>query len=357
MNVDDFDYDLPPELIAQDPVPDRARARMMVISRETGSFRHGRVADLPEFLCAGDLLVVNDTRVIPSRIFGHWEDTGGQVELLLIEEHEPGTWDALCRSSRHARPGHRVLLAEGRLHGTIGEVTPEGRARVTLRGARPVLDVLGEEGIPPVPPYIRRPRGRSAQSERDRERYQTVYARVPGAVAAPTAGLHFTEDLLDRLRSGGVGRAAVTLHVGPGTFRPVRAERVEDHVMEAERYRVEPAAASAVADTRRAGGRTVAVGTTVARTLETVAAERGRIEPCEGRSSLFIYPPYHFRAVDVLLTNFHLPRSSLLMMVAAFAGAGRPDTGEGLRLVREAYAEAIRRGYRFYSYGDCMLIL
>jgi S-adenosylmethionine:tRNA ribosyltransferase-isomerase len=353
----DFDYDLPPELIAQEPARERTLARMMVIDRASGRLTHVGVGDLPSYLQAGDLLVLNDTKVIPARLYGRKADTGGRVELLLIEETAPGVWDALCGASRRPRVGSVVRFAEGRIEGRIADWRPGGRVAVELACEGPLLDALERYGLPPLPPYIRRQKSgdRSQETEqdrergeRDRQRYQTIYARVPGAVAAPTAGLHFTEELLQELGKRGIGRAMVTLHVGPGTFRPVSAEDVEEHTMEAERFTIADAAAAEVNRTRGAGGRIVAVGSTVVRTLETAADEQGTVRPGSGRTEIFIRPPYRFRAVDALLTNFHLPRSTLLMMVSAFAGRD---------LVRHAYAEAIAQRYRFYSYGDCMLIV
>ena len=347
MKTADFFYHLPPELIAQQPLPDRTRARMMVIHRATGVFDHRRVADLPAFLRTGDLLVVNDTRVIPARLYGHKIATGGSVEILLIEETVPGIWEALLRA-RHAKPGVRLELADHQIQAEILAVKDEGRVTLRLRHERPLLEILTTDGVPPLPPYIKRTTTNALQRAADRERYQTVYARNPGAVAAPTAGLHFTEALLATLEQQGVRHAVVTLHVGPGTFKPVTVADVEQHHMDAERYTVPEDTARLICATRAAQGRIVAVGSTVVRTLETVAAEHGAVTASQGRSDLFIYPPYKFRVVDALLTNFHLPSSSLLMMVGALAGRD---------LILRAYAEAIRERYRFYSYGDCMLIL
>ncbi len=342
-----FDYTLPPERIAQQPLADRDQARLLVVRRAADAFEHRRVADLPALLQRGDLLVINDTRVIPARLRGCKADTGGRTEVLLLEESEPDRWEALLRM-RQARPGRRLVLAGGRLEAEVLTVAGAGRVTLRLRHTEPLADILAAAGETPLPPYIRRPRRDPGQEPRDRAAYQTVYARVPGAVAAPTAGLHFTPALLAALDRAGIGRAAVTLHVGAGTFRPVTAAEVEAHRMEAERFAMPDETAARIRETRAAGGRIVAVGSTVVRTLETVAARHGAVVAAEGRSDLFIRPPYAFRAVDVLLTNFHLPRSTLLMMVSAFAG---------LALVRRAYAEAIRAGYRFYSYGDAMLIL
>ena len=367
MKTADFFYQLPPELIAQQPLPDRTQARMMVIHRATGTFDHRRVTDLPAFLHSGDLLVVNDTRVIPARLYGHKIaiggpaprpahrsfgeggslGEGGRVEILLIEETMPGIWNALLRA-RHAKPGARLELAGGQIQAEVLAVQDGGRVMLQLRHARPLFEILETDGVPPLPPYIKRTAANALQRAADRERYQTIYARNSGAVAAPTAGLHFTEALLTTLEQQGVRHAAVTLHVGPGTFKPVTVAEVEQHRMDAERYTMPEVTVRLIRETRAAKGRIVAVGSTVVRTLETVAAQHGAVMASQGRSDLFIYPPYTFRVVNALLTNFHLPASSLLMMVSALAGR---------ELILRAYAEAIRERYRFYSYGDCMLIV
>lgn len=377
MKTSDFDYDLPPELIAQEPAPERAGARMMVVRRAGGGIEHRLVSELPACLQAGDLLVVNDTRVIPARIFGRKEKTGGRVEVLLIEERKDAAcsgrsperhavlrtattpdnrgaesvWEVMLKSSRPTPAGARLELASGRIRAEVLAQLPEGRALLRLAHDRPLMEILDQEGVPPLPPYIKRPKTANtgaAQTRRDRERYQTVYARAPGAIAAPTAGLHFSPALLEHLARQGIGRASVTLHVGPGTFRPVETATVEEHRIEPERYSLPSETARKIGAARERKGRIVAVGSTVVRTLETVAAEHGGVLAAEGRSGLFIYPPYQFRVVQALLTNFHLPQSSLLMMVSAFAGQD---------LIRRAYAAAIRERYRFYSYGDCMLIV
>lgn len=348
MRTSDFEYELPPELVAQEPLPERTQARMLVVHRASGTLEHRRVADLPGYLRAGDIVVVNDTRVIPARIFGRWTDTQGKMELLLLEEREPGIWEALLRSRRRAVAGLVCILGRGTLAGTVVQAGPGGRVHLRLEGPAPVLEVLEAEGLPPVPPYISRKGPAAPLVRTDRERYQTVFARAPGAVAAPTAGLHFSNELLARLEGAGIRRTAVTLHVGPGTFKPVAVEELAEHVMEAERYCVTAEAARQIADARRGGGRVVAIGTTTVRTLESAAGPDGNIQPGEGRTSLFIRPPHAFRAVEALLTNFHLPRSTLLMLVSAFAGVD---------LIRQAYREAVRERYRFYSYGDSMLVV
>lgn len=362
MKTSDFDYELPPELIAQEPLRERTASRMLVVHRASGRLEHRHSADLPEYLSAGDCLVLNDTKVIPARIYGQRSDTGGKVELLLVEQcplpprsvSQGGVlneevWECLVKAGWKAREGLRMDLADGQLRGKILKIGDYGKVTIQMSSLRPVLDVLEDAGVPPLPPYIKRG-GKFEMGGwgEDRDRYQTVYARTPGAVAAPTAGLHFTDELLSELKANGVDRSRVTLHVGPGTFKPVKSDRVEDHHMEAERYCVGDAAVEAVNRTRASGGRIVAVGSTVVRTVETVAADDGEISAEEGRSSLYIYPPYRFKAVDVMLTNFHLPKSTLLMMVCAFGGQEQ---------IMNAYHDAIAQQYRFYSYGDCMLIL
>jgi S-adenosylmethionine:tRNA ribosyltransferase-isomerase len=339
MLTSDFDYELPPSSIAQEPAP-RGESRLLVLDRE-GPERHARVRDLPRLLRPGDLLVLNDTRVIPARLYGRRAGAGSAaLELLLVEKTGEREWDALVKPGRRARPGTVIELDAG-LAAEVVAKDPDGRHR--LRFSEPVEPHLDRLGHIPLPPYIHRP-----DTPADRERYQTVYARAPGAVAAPTAGLHFTEELLREIAAAGVEIARVTLHVGIGTFRPVAAERTEEHRMEAERYEVSEEAAGALQRVRAAGGRVVAVGTTVVRTLEGAArVGGGEVKPGSGATDLFITPGFRFQVVDVLLTNFHLPRSTLLMLVSAFAGRER---------VLAAYEEAIRQGYRFYSYGDAMLV-
>ena len=366
----DFDYELPAEAIAQQPAP-RGTSRLLVLDRE-GDDRHRSVADLPRLLRRGDLLIVNDTRVIPARLYGRptGAPAGPRIELFLVEQTGERDWDVLARPGRRVRPGTVIVLdgdvrregegREGAEDGSGAEGAPSGgrcgdSAGVTaevlarvgdgrrrVRFSEPIADHLERLGHVPLPPYIRR-----ADQPADRERYQTVYARHPGAIAAPTAGLHFSEDLLAALAAAGVERAALTLHVGIGTFKPVTAPLVSDHRMESERFSIPPATAAAVAAARAAGRRIVAVGTTVVRALESAAAAAGGdVLPGEAATALFITPGFRFQVVDLLLTNFHLPRSTLLMLVAAFAGRDR---------VLAAYREAVVRGYRFYSYGDAML--
>jgi len=332
----DFDYELPEEQIAQEPAP-RGESRLLVLDAE-GPERHRRVRDLPTLLRPGDLLVLNDTRVIPARLYGRRGE--GKMEVLLVEKLGDRDWEALVRPGRRARPGSEIVF-----EGLSCEVVDKREDRYRLRFSEPVEPHLDRLGHIPLPPYIHRPEHRPEHrpdEAADRERYQTVFARTPGAIAAPTAGLHFSEGLLEEIAATGIGIAQVTLHVGIGTFKPVSAERVEDHRMDRERYEVGEETAEAIRRTRESGGRIVAVGTTVVRTLESSAGAAG-----SGSTELFITPGFRFQVVDVLMTNFHLPRSTLLMLVSAFAGRER---------VLAAYEEAIREGYRFYSYGDAMLV-
>jgi S-adenosylmethionine:tRNA ribosyltransferase-isomerase len=346
VKTSDFYFDLPPELIAQQPADRRDGSRLLVLHRAERRWEHRMFTDLPAYLRAGDLVVVNNTKVIPARILGRKPGSGGKVEVFLLEATaEPGVWDVLLRVSRRPKPGDRMEFGEGRLVAVMVEDGVKGRARVRFETDRPVLDWAHELGDTPLPPYIQRPAG---SLDADRDRYQTIYARAPGAVAAPTAGLHFTPELFARLEALGVGRAEVTLHVGLGTFRPVTAERVEDHRMEEERYEVDAGAAEAITRARAAGGRCLAVGSTSVRTLESVAARHGAVVADAGRTDLFITPPYTFRVADLILTNFHLPQSTLLMMMSAFSDR---------ELLLAAYAEAVRERYRFFSYGDAMLMV
>ena len=343
MDISEFDYDLPPELIAQEPLRERDASRLLVLDRRSGHIAHRAIRDLPELLAAGDLLVLNRSRVIPARLLGT-RARGGEGEILLLRDRGEGRWEAMVRPGRHLRPGQRVTIDDDLSVVVESEALAEdGRRRVRLLSKRhDIAGALERCGHVPLPPYIRR-----ADEPSDRERYQTVYARESGSVAAPTAGLHFTPALLARLHARGVGRAEVVLHIGPGTFQPVKTARVEDHRVASEPYVVPPETAEAVRRARAGGGRVVAVGTTTVRTLESVAPGDGSVASGEGETGLVVIPGHRFRAVDALLTNFHLPRSSLLLLVAAFAGR---------EAVLRAYAEAVRERYRFYSYGDVMLI-
>ena len=348
MDISEFDYALPPEAIAQQPLRNREASRLLVLARQTGAIRHHVFRDLPDLLQAGDLVVVNRSRVFPARLLGRRQPGGGQAEIMLLRPCKSAlepVWEALVRPGRRLRPGHQVeIAAELSARIETGPLPPDGRRRVSLLASGAALEeLLDRLGHTPLPPYIRRP-----DDATDRERYQTVYAREQGSVAAPTAGLHFTDLLLSRLRERGIQTAELVLHVGPGTFQPVRATRVEDHRLAPEAFVVPPATAEALAMTRQRGGRVVAVGTTSTRALESVARPDRTIGAGQGETGLVIVPGFPFKVVDVLLTNFHLPRSSLLLLVAAFAGRER---------VLAAYAEALSAGYRFYSYGDAMLVL
>jgi S-adenosylmethionine:tRNA ribosyltransferase-isomerase len=343
VNVSDFDYPLPEELIAQQPVTPRDASRLMVVPRDpTAPLAHRTFSELDQLLRPGDLLVMNDTRVIPARLTGR-KESGGKVEVLLLEPESPGSarWKAMGQASKPLRPGARVDFPG--FSAVLEEVLGEGFYTVRFdREGAALEEAIAREGALPLPPYIRR-----APGPADAERYQTVVARVPGSAAAPTAGLHFTPGLLERLAARGVERAHLTLHVGPGTFLPVRSETVEGHRMHEERYEVPEATARAFAAARARGGRVVAVGTTSVRTLESAFDGRALREG-PGRTAIFITPGHRFRAVDALVTNLHLPRSTLLMLVSAFGGTGR---------VLEAYRAAVVERYRFFSYGDAMLLV
>ena len=348
MKLSDFDYSLPEQLVAQEPLPRRDASRLMTVDRASGKVDHRRFADLPSLLREGDLLVLNDTRVVPARVRGI-KPTGGKVEILLLER--TGGTDlapihrCLMETSKPARQGTPLDLGDG-LRARVVARTCDGYEIGLEADEGDPVEAFYRLGNVPLPPYIRRA-PHDPRDPIDRERYQTVFAERPGAVAAPTAGLHFTKALLEAVAARGVRTARLTLHVGPGTFLPVRSDDVEDHAMHAEAYDLPEATARAVHETRRSGGRVVAVGTTVVRTLEAAAAPDGTLRPGTGSCDLFILPGHRFLAIDVLLTNFHLPRSTLLMLVCAFAGRER---------VLAAYAEAVREGYRFYSYGDAMFL-
>jgi S-adenosylmethionine:tRNA ribosyltransferase-isomerase len=345
-----YDFDLPPELVAQEPLAARDASRLLVLERVSGSVSHRSFSDLPELLRPGDLLVTNRSRVFPARLLGRREN-GGAAEILLVRRHGPDTWDALVRPGRRLRPGAIVEIAAGFRVRVEPPATgadaaaspgPTRRVRLLLDGLA-WEEALERHGHVPLPPYIHRPDVPS-----DRERYQTVYAREPGSVAAPTAGLHFTPELLERLRARGIERAEVVLHVGPGTFLPVEVDDVRAHRVDPERFLVPEDTAAAVGRAREEGRRVVAIGTTATRALESALDPAGRLRPGDGATTLVILPGFRFRAVDALVTNFHLPRSSLLLLACAFAGRD---------LVLAAYAEAVRKRYRFYSYGDAMLLV
>jgi S-adenosylmethionine:tRNA ribosyltransferase-isomerase len=363
-----FNYDLPPDLIAQEPAPERDASRLLVLYRASGRIEHRTFGDLPDYLQPGDALVINDTRVIPARLFGVFDD-GTSVEVLLVQPAGDQCWEAMVKPAKLARVGRRLLLACGHLEATVVTTGLYGRRVLRLPEHVDLRKILDSYGVVPLPPYIKRravsrePRAATAPGDADsesrlvargswldadRDRYQTVYAREEGAVAAPTAGLHFTPALLDRIRDLGVHICPMTLHVGPGTFLPVRVEDISQHRMESERYTIPEGTADAVNAARREKRRVVAVGTTSVRALEHAAKDRRAVPAGSGDADLFITPGYRFRVANVFLTNFHLPRSTPLVLVAAFAG---------LETTRRAYLEAIARRYRFYSYGDAMLIL
>ncbi|HEY8391534.1 MAG TPA: tRNA preQ1(34) S-adenosylmethionine ribosyltransferase-isomerase QueA [Capillibacterium sp.] len=343
MEVSDFDYELPEELIAQEPLAERDRSRLLVVDRKTKTWQHAVFPQILQWLEPGDLMVFNDTRVIPARLWGRRLPGGGKVEVLLLTQLGADRWEALVRPGRKVMPGQTLVFGEeGELAAVALERTAFGgrilqfnREGAALRAA---LYKLGEV---PLPPYIKRPL-------RDLDRYQTVYARKEGSVAAPTAGLHFTPELLARIRAAGVQTGYLTLHVGLGTFRPVKVEKVEEHQMHEEYFQISPELAAAVAETKAAGHRVIAVGTTSVRALETMGCPDGTVRAGEGQTDIFIYPGFKFKVIDGLVTNFHLPRSTLLMLVSAFAGR---------ELILAAYREAVKERYRFFSFGDAMLII
>jgi S-adenosylmethionine:tRNA ribosyltransferase-isomerase len=354
----EFDFQLPPELIAQMPAAQRDESRLLVLKRPSGELVHGRFGDLPGYLRAGDVLVLNNSKVFPARLRGVNASTGGQFEVLLLEENAVNDWWAMMRPGKRARLKTRIVLknregATTDVQAIVVDTNAEGHRRLQFSGTPNIAGALEALGEMPVPPYIMRTSAEELRT--DDERYQTVFAAVRGSIAAPTAGLHFTEQMLEELRRLGVLVRHVTLHVGLGTFAPVKVAFLEEHVMHEERFAVPEETALAVNDAKRDGRRVVAVGTTSVRVLESGAApQQGRLVPGEGRTRLFLYPPFRFRVVDALLTNFHLPRSTLLMLVSAFAAPGET---RGRAMVLAAYAEAVRQRYRFFSYGDAMLIV
>jgi len=341
VKLSDFDFDLPEELIAQQPVEPRDASRLMVVPRHGGALEHRHFRDLPEYLRPGDALVLNETRVMPARLMGHREGTGGAIEVLLLRRLDRDRWETSVKPGRKARPGQRIIFGDGTLVGTVLSTTEVGGRVIEFTYSGVFEEVLDRLGQMPLPPYIH-------EQLKDPERYQTVYAKEPGSAAAPTAGLHFTTELLERIQNMGVRVEKILLHVGLGTFRPVQVEDIEHHKMHSEFYTVSPETAEALNRVRAEGGRIIAVGTTTVRTLETVADEDGTVRPGQGWTDIFIYPGYRFKVVDGMVTNFHLPKSTLIMLVSAFAGRER---------ILSAYAEAIRLRYRFFSFGDAMLIV
>ena len=349
-DIDDYNYHLPPGSIAQVPVSTREHSRLLVVDRPRKAFSDRHFFDLPRVLLPGDLVVVNDTEVVPARLFG-WKKSGGRVEILVLDhpgstDEDASTRSCLLRSSKRPKRGSLLFFDSG-VSGEIREVLENGLARVTFRGDRSIDSLLEEKGHIPLPPYIKRGKG-NRYSQLDRERYQTVFCANKGAVAAPTAGLHFSNELIEELKGARILIAPLTLHVGYGSFAPVRTRDIRRHRLGEEFYRIDLQTAEAIGRTRKRGGRVVAVGTTVVRALEASAAPDGSVIPGEGKTDLLVTPGFSFRVVDALITNFHLPKSSLLFLVSAFAG---------LELIKGAYEAAIENGYRFYSYGDAMLII
>jgi len=344
MHISDFDYELPEELIAQQPLSERDASRMLVLDRSTGSWLDTNFALIPEYLRPHDVLVLNDTRVFPARLEGKRVPSGGTIELLLLREIEPYLWECLTRPARRLATGARVVLGNSNFYGQVVESRDNGLRVIRFESAEPFDRIIDKVGRTPLPPYIKR----AADSVEDRERYQTVYANQRGAIAAPTAGLHFTARLLQTIQALGIRIARITLHVGYGTFEPVRVDEVKLHRVAPEWFSISEVAAQSINQARNEGGRIVGVGTTTTRAIESSVASDGTILSQSGLADLTIVPGYAFRAVDVLLTNFHLPRSSLLLLVSAFVGR---------ELTLNAYRHAVMEHYRFYSYGDCMLIL
>ncbi len=341
MTKADFYYDLPQELIAQHPAEPRNSSRLMKIDRTTGEIEHAHFYNLCEFLKKGDLLVLNDSRVLPARIYGEREDTGSFIEFLLLEQRGNDEWEILCRPGKKAKIGTRFVFGEGKLTAEITDVLEDGNrvAKFTVREGN-IFSTLDEIGQMPLPPYI-------TEKLEDKERYQTVYSHEVGSSAAPTAGLHFTKEMLKEIEDMGVNIAYVTLHVGLGTFRPVKEDKVLDHKMHSEHYEVPERTAELIRQTKENGGRVIAVGTTSCRTLESVAQKYGEVIPCEGRTEIFIYPGFEFKVLDGLVTNFHLPESTLIMLVSAFLGYEK---------TMNAYKVAVEEKYRFFSFGDAMFI-
>lgn len=340
MNVKDYDYDLPEELIAQDPLEDRSSSRLMVLDRQTGDVEHRHFTDILEYLQPGDCLVINNTKVIPARLFGVKEDTQAKIEVLLLKRKENDIWETLVKPGKKAKPGTKLVFGDGLLTAEVVDVVEEGNRLIQFHYDGIFEEILDQLGQMPLPPYI-------THQLKDKNRYQTVYAKYDGSAAAPTAGLHFTKELLQKVKDMGVDIAEVTLHVGLGTFRPVKVENVLDHHMHSEFYMVSQEAADKINRAKESGHRVIAVGTTSTRTLEAAADENGRLHETSGWTEIFIYPGYQFKVIDALITNFHLPQSTLVMLVSALAGREH---------VLHAYEIAVKERYRFFSFGDAMLI-
>lgn len=340
MNVSDFNFELPEELIAQDPLEDRSSSRLLVLDKETGEVEHKFFKDVTSYLKKGDCLVINDTKVIPARLFGVKEDTEAKIEVLLLKRREHDVWETLVKPGKKAKPGTVIVFGDGLLKGTVIDVVEEGNRLIQFSYEGIFEEILDELGQMPLPPYI-------THQLQDKNRYQTVYAKHDGSAAAPTAGLHFTKELLQQIEEMGVAIAHVTLHVGLGTFRPVKVDDILDHHMHSEFYMVEEDQAKKINDAKAAGGRIICVGTTSCRTIESATGEDGILRAGSGWTEIFIYPGYRFKILDALITNFHLPESTLVMLVSALAGREQ---------VLHAYQEAIGQRYRFFSFGDAMLI-
>ena len=340
MKTSDFYYDLPQELIAQDPLEDRSSSRLMHLSLKDGSIEHRHFTDVLDYMEEGDCLVINDTKVIPARLYGHKEETGALIEILLLKRRENDIWECLVKPGKKARPGAKITFGNGILKGEIIDVVDEGNRLIQFHYEGIFEEILDQLGQMPLPPYI------THQLE-DKNRYQTVYAKNSGSAAAPTAGLHFTPELLEQIKTKGVEIAHVTLHVGLGTFRPVKVENILEHHMHSEFYQIEASEAEKINRAKGEGHRVICVGTTSCRTVESAADEHGRLRECSGWTEIFIYPGYQFKVLDCLITNFHLPESTLIMLVSALAGREH---------VLAAYQEAIEKQYRFFSFGDAMLI-
>lgn len=341
MKTSDFFYDLPEELIAQDPLEDRTASRLLVLNRETGDIEHKIFSDVVDYLNEGDCLVINNTRVIPARLIGEKEGTGGKVEVLLLKRRANDVWETLVKPGKKLRPGARVTFGDGRLKAEILEIAEEGNRLVRFYYEGIFEEILDSLGEMPLPPYI-------THKLEDKEMYQTVYAKYDGSAAAPTAGLHFTKELLSKIEEKGIKIASITLHVGLGTFRPVKVDDVNNHHMHTEWYEVNAEAADIINETKRNGGRVICVGTTSCRTIESVADENGYMKAKTGETDIFIYPRYKFKVMDGLITNFHLPESTLVMLVSAFAGKEN---------VLAAYETAVKERYRFFSFGDAMILI
>ena len=341
MKTSDFYYDLPEELIAQDPLEDRTASRLLVLDRKTGAVKHKIFSDVIDYLNEGDCLVINNTRVIPARLIGEKEGTGGKVEVLLLKRRANDVWETLVKPGKKLRPGARVTFGDGRLKAEILEIAEEGNRLVRFYYEGIFEEILDSLGEMPLPPYI-------THKLEDKEMYQTVYAKYDGSAAAPTAGLHFTKELLSKIEEKGIKIASITLHVGLGTFRPVKVDDVNNHHMHTEWYEVNAEAADIINETKRNGGRVICVGTTSCRTIESVADENGYMKAKTGETDIFIYPGYKFKVMDGLITNFHLPESTLVMLVSAFAGKEN---------VLSAYETAVKEKYRFFSFGDAMILI